>query len=206
MKTRLGAASTLLLAAVLALSGCAGTAGDGGMPGMDHGSEAAVDANDEDIEFATTVIALHEQAIAASEIAAEKDGIESSVAELADRIKVSYETDIDQLQTWLDEWHADEATNGPDDEDADGSEDGDGAADDDAVITDADLDQLRSAEGAEAAKLYLQQMIDDHQETTDIAQEETEEGKNPGAIDLAKKMIAAQALEIDRMKEIVGSL
>ncbi|MGC5171041.1 DUF305 domain-containing protein [Microbacterium sp. DT81.1] len=193
MKTRPGAASTLILAALLILTGCAGTAGgDDDMSDMDHASGAAVDANEDDIEFASTMIAHHEQAIEASDIVLEKDDVDGSVTELADRIKVAYETDIDQLETWLDEWHA---TAEPEEPDAD-----------DGMITDADLDALRSASGTAAGSLYLEQMIADHEGAIEIAEEHIEEGKNPGAIDLSKKIVAAQTLEIERMKELLDGL
>lgn len=193
MKTRPGAASTLILTALLVLTGCAGTAGgDDDMPDMDHASGAAVDANEDDIEFASTMTAHHEQAIEASDILLEKDDVDGSVTELADRIKVAYETDIDQLETWLDEWHATAETEEPDAEDG--------------MVTDADLDALRNASGAAAGSLYLEQMIADHEGAIEIAEEQIEEGKNPGAIDLAKKIVASQTLEIERMKELLEGL
>jgi uncharacterized protein (DUF305 family) len=195
MKTRTGAATALMLAALLAVTGCAGTAGDDDdMSGMDHSSGAAVDANDDDIEFAQTMIAHHQQAIAASEIVAEKDDVDAGVTELADRIAVAYETDVEQLETWLDEWHAEADDDEVEADDAEG------------MITDADLDSLRDASGAEAGSLYLEHMIADHEGAIDIAEEHIEEGQNQGAIDLSKKIVATQALEIERMKEILESL
>ncbi|HEX5858143.1 MAG TPA: DUF305 domain-containing protein [Microbacterium sp.] len=194
MKTRMGAASALMLAALLAVTGCAGTAGSDDMDGMDHSSGAAVDANEDDIEFARTMIAHHQQAIAASEIVAEKDDVDASVTELADRITVAYETDVEQLETWLEEWHAEADDDEVDADDAEG------------MITDADLESLRGAGGADAGSLYLEQMIADHEGAIDIAEEHIEEGQNPGAIDLSKKIVATQALEIERMKEILGAL
>jgi len=194
MKTRMSPAAGVMLAVLLAVTGCAGTAGDDDdMPGTDHSSGAAVDANEDDIEFAQTMIAHHQQAIAASEIVAEKEDVDASVTELADRITVAYETDIDQLETWLEEWHAE----ADDDVEADDAE---------GMITDADLDSLRNASGADAGSLYLEQMIADHEGAIDIAEEHIEEGKNPGAIDLSKKIVATQALEIERMKEILEAL
>lgn len=200
MKTRTGAASALLLAAMLAVTGCAGSAGDDDRTtGTDHASGAAVDANEDDIEFAQTMIAHHQQAIAASELVTAKDGVDASVGELADRITVAYETDIDQLETWLDEWHAESGDDDADDDDA-------GSDDEEGMITDADLDSLRSASGADAGSLYLEQMIADHEGAIEIAEEHIEEGRNPGALDLSKKIVATQALEIDRMKEILEGL
>jgi len=185
----------LVFAALLALTGCAGTAGgDDDMSGMDHSSGAAVDANEDDIEFATTMILHHERAIEASEIVTAKEDVDPSVTELADRITVAYETDIDQLNTWLDEWHAD-----ADDDEAEPD-------DEEGIITDADLDSLRNASGTEAGSLYLEQMIADHESAIEIAEEHIEEGKNPGAIDLSKKIVASQTLEIERMKEMLEGL
>ena len=74
------------------------------------------------------------------------------------------------------------------------------------MVTDADLDALRDASGAAAGSLYLEQMIADHEGTIEIAEEQIEEGKNPGAIDLAKKIVASQTLEIERMKELLDGL
>ena len=48
------------------------------------------------------------------------------------------------------------------------------------MITDADLDSLRTPSGADAGSLYLEQMIADHEGAIEIAEEHIEEGRNPG--------------------------
>jgi uncharacterized protein (DUF305 family) len=197
MKTRPGAPATLAFAALLALTGCATTTGGDDMPGMNHGSSAATDVNEDDIEFATTMIAHHEQAMEASEVVLGKEDLDAAVTEFADRIAVAYQSDIDQLDTWLSEWDAEDA-----DEEAGDAEEGA----EDGTITDAELDALRDASGMEASESYLEEMIESHQAAIDIAQEHIEEGANPGAIDLSKKIIATHQLEIERMTEMLDSL
>ena len=72
--------------------------------------------------------------------------------------------------------------------------------------TEADMQALQNAQGVEAGKLFLTQMIAHHQGAITMAQNEVDNGQFPDAIALAKSMVSSQQKEIDTMNEILKSL
>ena len=199
MNTRHTAIAALTLTALLALTGCAGTAGSGdGMPGMDHGSNSsasadAADANDADIMFASMMKEHHAQAIEMSDILLSKDGVDDRVVSLAEEIKAAQEPEIRKMDQWLDDWDADMGGMG-------GMDHGDG------MMSEEDMQALEDATGAEAGRLFLEQMIQHHEGAVDMAQDEVDNGQNNDAVALAETIIESQTTEIAAMKEILATL
>ncbi|MFK0241810.1 DUF305 domain-containing protein [Microbacterium sp. NPDC090281] len=196
MKIRAAATAALALSAVLALSGCATGAGEESMPGMDHGSSApSADANEADAMFASMMIVHHEQAIEMSDIVLAADGVDPAVTELAQQIKAAQGPEIEQLQGWLTDWGV-----SPDDEGASGMDHGDG------MMSEDDLAALQAADGTEASRLFLEQMIVHHEGAVEMAQVQVDDGSNPDAVELAQKIIDAQTEEIQAMKTLLSAL
>lgn len=190
-------AATAALALTLALAGCsAGSDDEDSMPGMDHGSsEQAADANDADVMFASMMIVHHEQAIQMSDIVLAKDGVHPEVVELAEAIKTAQGPEIEQLQGWLDDWGVD-----PDEGQMDGMDHGDG------MMTEDDLAALEVADGAEASRLFLEQMIVHHEGAVEMAQPQVDDGSNPDAVELAQTIVDAQTAEIQEMQDLLATL
>ena len=192
----------LLVAAVaataLALSGCA--AGNGGMSGMDHASDeptssdsqVAADFNTVDVTFAQMMIPHHEQAVEMSDLLLAKDGIDQRVAELAGQIKDAQQPEIDQLRDWLTDWGQQEADMG-------GMNHG-------GMMSDDDMTALEAAEGAEAARLFLEQMTEHHEGAIAMAEAEVDDGRNEDAKGMAATIVATQTDEIATMQELLASL
>jgi uncharacterized protein (DUF305 family) len=196
MKIRAAATAALALSAVLALSGCATGAGEESMPGMDHGSSTpSADANEADAMFASMMIVHHEQAIEMSDIVLAADGVDPAVTELAQQIKAAQGPEIEQLQGWLTDWGV-----SPDDEGAGGMDHGDG------MMSEDDLAALRAADGPEASRLFLEQMIVHHEGAVEMAQAQVDDGSNPDAVELAQKIIDAQTEEIQAMKTLLSAI
>ncbi|KNY07358.1 DUF305 domain-containing protein [Microbacterium sp. GCS4] len=197
MKNRAVATTAITLAAMLALTGCAGPTSGGGMPGMNHGSSssapASADANDADIMFAGMMKEHHAQAIDMSDILLSKEGVDERVVALAEEIKAAQAPEIQKMEQWLEEWGAD--TSG-----MEGMEHGDG------MMSDEDMQALEEASGADAGRLFLQQMIQHHDGAVEMAQKQIDDGRNGDAIALAGAIIDAQTREIARMEEILASL
>lgn len=198
MKTRFAATAALTLTVLLALAGCTGTTGSGGdMPGMDHGSSssapASADANDADIMFATMMKEHHAQAIEMSDMLLAKDGVDNRVVALAEEIKGAQEPEIQKMEQWLQEW-------GAETDDMGGMDHGDG------MMSDEDMQALDDATGADAGRLFLEQMIEHHQGAVEMAQEEVDNGQNADAVALAETIIEAQTTEIATMEEILATL
>ncbi len=70
----------------------------------------------------------------------------------------------------------------------------------------ADMDALKNAQGVEASKLFLTQMITHHQGAITMAQKEIKDGQYPDAVALARSIITRQQQEIDTMNKILKSL
>src|SRR5699024_912269 len=153
MNIRTAPTAALALSAALVLAGCSTGAEDDSMPGMDHGSsEQAADVNDADVMFASMMIVHHEQAIEMSDIVLAKEDVNPQVVELAEAIKTAQGPEIEQLQAWLEDWGVD-----PDQQQMDGMDHGDG------MMSEDDLAALEAADGPEASRLFLEQMIAHHE-------------------------------------------
>ena len=189
--------ATLTLTAMLALGGCAVTTSGTDMPGMNHGDGPAAMtdavANQADIMFATMMIPHHEQAIEMSDMLLGKNGVDPEVVALAERIKAAQRPEITQMETWLDEWGAHPADMG-------GMDHGSG------MMSDESMQALEAANGAEASRLFLEQMIVHHEGAIEMAEAEVENGEDPEAIALAEKIIADQTAEIAEMRQLLSEL
>lgn len=197
MKIRIAATAALALAAVLALAACGTSAGAGSQhgDGMDHGrgSSASADFTDADVMFAHMMIPHHEQAIEMSDMLLAKEGIDENVVTLAEDIKAAQQPEIEQMRGWLEDWDA----NLPD---AGGRDHSSG------MMGEGDMAALDAATGADASRLYLEQMIAHHEGAIDMAQDEVDNGRNPAAVELARSIIETQTAEIATMQELLAGL
>lgn len=205
MKIRTAAAAALTLAAAaLALAGCADGSGSQSMPGMDHGSSSSpsssstvtADFNDADVMFAQMMIPHHQQAIEMADMILNKEGIDPGVLTLASDIKAAQQPEIDQLQSWLDEWGADM----PDMDSMEGMDHGGG------MMSEDDMAALEAATGAEASRLFLEQMTMHHEGAIEMAQDEVDNGQNPDAVEMAQTIVDTQTAEIAQMQELLAQL
>ncbi|HCB56771.1 MAG TPA: DUF305 domain-containing protein [Arthrobacter bacterium] len=199
--------SALTIAAAIALAGCStGTAGsDGGsMPGMNHGSSgmssgsapAATDFNASDAMFAQMMIPHHAQAVEMSDLMLKKEGIPATVTGLATRIKAAQAPEIEKMTGWLRSWNQPTAM----------SSEMAGGHSMSGMMGDDDMTKLGAAQGAEAARLFLTQMIAHHEGAVVMAKTESSDGKNPDAVKLAKDIATAQEAEIQEMKDLLATL
>ncbi|MBI3689447.1 MAG: DUF305 domain-containing protein [Mycolicibacterium aromaticivorans] len=76
----------------------------------------------------------------------------------------------------------------------------------DGMMSPADMQALQNAQGVEASKLYLTQMIKHHKGAITMAQNEIKDGQFADAIALAKSIATSQQKEIDTMNQILSSL
>ncbi len=194
---RFVAAASLALA--LAVAGCGGdnSGGQAGQPGKAAaGSEQAGDAsrNDVDVTFLTGMIPHHQQAIEMSDIVLGKRGVEPEVISLAERIKAAQGPEIKQMEEWLGGWGVERA--------AANAHGGHGGGSD-GMMSEADMAQLRQADGSQATKLFLTGMIAHHQGAVRMAELEASQGRNADAKDLAERIIADQQAEIEEMRALL---
>jgi uncharacterized protein (DUF305 family) len=197
MNNRAAATAAITLTALLALAGCASTTSSGGMdnmPGMGSSASAspAADVNNADMQFTMMMIPHHEQAVEMADMILAKDGIDERVITLAEQIKAAQGPEIELMESWLDEW-------GTPMGDMDGMDHG-------GMMSDTDMQALEDATGAEASRLFLEQMIVHHEGAIEMAQDEVDNGQNPDVVTLAENIIASQTTEIATMEDILATL
>lgn len=208
MNTRTIATAGASLALLIALTGCA-AATPSGMPGMDHGggmSTPSVSAQGEvsraDLMFTMMMIPHHAQAVEMSDLILAKNDIDPAVRELAEQIKDAQAPEIELMESWLEEWGM-PSSGGMD---ADGMGGMEGMDHGDGMMSQEDMDALAAAEGDEASRLYLEQMIVHHDGAIDMAEEVVEDGTDPEVRALAESIITSQAAEIVTMRELLERL
>jgi uncharacterized protein (DUF305 family) len=140
------------------------------------------------------MIPHHEQAIEMSEVILAKTGVDQDVLDLAQQIKDAQAPEIELMQSWLDDWGM------PSSGGMDGMDHGNG------MMSDDDMAALEATEGADAARLFLQQMIEHHEGAIDMAQDALDDGANPEVLALAERIISAQTDEIATMERLLADL
>jgi len=200
MKFRTFALSSSALAIALVLAGCS-TPPEG--MGMDHSSssspspfsDSAAAFNNADETFVMGMIAHHEQAIEMADLLLDKEGVDERVVNLATDIKEAQGPEIETMKGWLEDWGIVSHDSGME-----------GTDHDDGMMSDEDMAALESASGADASRLFLEQMTQHHQGAIDMAQQEIDNGENPHALELAQTIIDTQTAEIATMQNILATL
>ncbi|WP_312182858.1 DUF305 domain-containing protein [Arthrobacter sp.] len=203
---KLAPVSATALAAAILLAGCgadtsapdSGPAAESNMPGMDHHDNAdstdAADHNGADTMFAQMMLPHHEQAILMSDMMLAKEGLEPQVVELATKIKAAQGPEIQKMEEWLAAWDQPWAPMEGHSMMMDG------------MLSEEDLATLDQAQGTEATKLFLTQMIEHHEGAVEMAEEEVAGGTNADAVKLAEAIVADQNSEIAEMQDLLQGL
>jgi len=170
--------------------------------------------NDADVMFAQHMIPHHQQAIEMSDMLLTKQGIDPRVTDLAKQIKAAQGPEIEQMQGWLTQWgnpamppmpSGDMSGHGnmPGMSGMPSMSDTPGMS---GMMSEADMAALQNAQGVEAGKLFLTQMIAHHEGAITMAQTEIKDGKYPAAVEMARAIVIAQQKEIDTMKGMLATL
>jgi uncharacterized protein (DUF305 family) len=183
----------LVLVAVLSATGCAGMP----MSMMNHGgtqieSASGVNTSDfsgVDIMFAQMMIPHHQQAIDMSALA-ESRALSPEVKALASKIRAEQGPEIEQMRAWL------KAANAPTEMGHQMSMDG--------MLSDAELERLTNASGAEFDELFILGMIAHHEGAIEMAQMVVD-SKNLEARELGAAIIKMQTLEIAELKALLSN-
>lgn len=187
----------------IALSGCVvvntgdgdrGRDRDGMHDGMRDGSSESGDFSQADIMFAQMMIPHHEQAIEMSDLILAKDDVSPEVVELAEQIKAAQGPEIEQMESWLEEWGV-PAMRG----DGHGAMGGMGG-----MLSEAEMDEIEAADGAEGEQLFLEGMIEHHEGAIAMAEQHQENGENPEALALTASIIESQTAEIEQMEQLLA--
>lgn len=170
--------------------------------------------NQADVMFAHMMIPHHSQAIEMSDMLLAKQDIPEPVTALANQIKAAQGPEIDQLTTWLGQWgQPTQMPNMPSQMPGMPSQmpgmpgmDGHGMDGMKGMMSEQDMQALSDAQGTEAARLFLNQMIAHHEGAIDMAQTEIEDGQFPDAVAMARTIVDTQRQEIDTMRQLLTTL
>lgn len=227
-RTRTVVTGVAALAAVAAIGACSNSETQQSSSSSSTASAAPVQSssaapaaphNQADMMFAQMMIPHHQQAVEMSDMILAKQGIDPRVIDLANQIKAAQGPEIAQMQGWLQQWGMQMSgmpgmpgmSGDPGAPPSDhGGMHGMPGMDDmpgmDGMMSPADMQALQSAQGVEASKLFLAQMIEHHRGAITMAQNEIKNGQSPDAIALATSIETSQQKEIDTMNQILSSL
>lgn len=189
------------IAATLALAGCSN---DPSSSTNSAGSGSATTAatsvdmvhNAADVTFAQDMIVHHQGAIEMADMAATR-AQSQQVKDLAKRISAAQGPEIDQMTGWLETWGemvAGDSMAGMEHSSMPG------------MMTDGQIDQLRTATGQDFDRMFLEMMTTHHQGAIEMAKAEQADGSNPEAVALATSIETSQTAEVAEMAEMLTSV
>jgi len=196
------ALGTSAIALALVLSGCSAD-NTNGSSAPESSDQSTVIANTADETFVTMMIPHHQQAIEMADLVLNKEGIDPRVTELAQQVKEAQGPEIERMLAWLGDWGVEYDPNRNSMEGMDhGSMDMSG----DGMMTADDMSALENADGAEASRLFLDQMIVHHVGAVDMARAALQDGQHPDVLELAQQVVDDQTAEISVMEELLTQL
>ncbi|MGN5236623.1 DUF305 domain-containing protein [Rhodococcus sp. SJ-3] len=204
------AVSATALAVVFAAAACSDSGTDATATSSPATSSATTSAaeeaaahNDADVMFAQMMLPHHAQAIEMSDMMLVKEDIPTEVTVLAEQIKAAQGPEIEQLESWLEQWG--EPTLMPqEDHDMPGMDDNMSGME--GMMSEQDMQALADAQGTDAAQLFLTQMIAHHEGAVAMAQNEIDDGQFPDAVSMARAIVETQQQEIDTMRQLQTTL
>lgn len=201
MNIRTTALISSALTATLLLAGCSAGSAPAGVDSGDNSAPSSAESgafNSADQMFAIMMIPHHQQAVEMADLVLQKADIDARVGELAQQIKAAQDPEIATMEGWLTSWGIDY--------DSSGTSGMAGMGHGDGMMSDADMAELEQAEGSEASRLFLEQMIEHHEGALVMAQAQVDDGEFPAAVELAQAIVSVQTEEIATMRAILESL
>jgi uncharacterized protein (DUF305 family) len=186
------------LAAMLTMTACSSSGNKSATSGTSSSAgststPAASAHNQADITFAQNGIPHHEQAIPMSDTILGKQGIDPRVIQLATQFKADQGPELQQMHSWLSQWGQPTLSMTP------------GMAMP-GMLPDQDITALKNAQGVDATKKFLTEMIECHEGTIAMAEDEIKDGQYPPAVALAHQISTREQQENTTMQGILDSL
>ena len=180
----------LVLAAVLSLSSCT----DAAAPET-AAPTGPLGHNDADVLFAQSMIPHHQRAVEMSDLILAKNGVSPEVVELAEEIKETQAREMDTLTVWL-EARDQPAEATPDAETAGGH----------GLLGTSELVDLKSAQGTDASRIFLESMTAHHEAALDMYRIQVGSGQNEEVLTLAHSVYQDRFPQIERMNAFLAAL
>lgn len=192
-------------AATLPIAGCSDNGHDmsqmSGTTAAANPESAEADTatfNDADVTFLQMMYPHHAQAV---EMAAmvEEHTTNQPVIDLANAIEAAQGPEMEQMSGLLTQWGKPAAEAQPGD--MAGMDHGSGGMS--GMMSEDQMSELASKNGAEFDTLWLTMMIDHHNGAIEMAQIELDNGRNADTKNMARTIIGAQQAEIATMQEML---
>ncbi len=174
--------------------------------------------NGEDATFVQLMVPHHTQALEMSALARTR-ARDPQVRALAERIGASQLPEIRLMTSWMQEqglaagdmgdMSTDDMEDMQDMQDMDemgGTDDMSAMAGMEGMLSPAQLDRLAAAQGARFDRLFLRGMIAHHEGAVSMADDVTVDGSALQVSELAADVANGQTAEVDRMRDLLGSL
>ena len=181
---------------------------------------ASADHNAADLSFAQQMIVHHQGAVEMADLAPSR-AANQQVKDLAARIKAAQAPEIEQMTGWLTLWGAAMSTSTSASTTSDDGMDHGGMSGMGkegqmstgatgmampGMMSDAQMQELTAATGADFDRLFLQLMIVHHQGAIEMSDTEIAQGSNPAALALAESIKTSQTAEIAEMQQLLQTL
>ena len=197
MRRQLLTIGVAALAVLTTLTACNSTSSEATHSATTSSSVAAQQHNQADVTFAQHMIPHHQQAIEMSDTVLAKQGIDPRVIDLANRIKAAQGPQIAQMQSWLSQWAVPSMPV---------TADGMAGHNVSGMMSEQDMSDLKNAQGVDAGKMFLTQMIAHHQGAITMGTDEIHNGQYPPAVSMASSIVTGQQQEITEMQSILATL
>ena len=155
--------------------------------------------NTADVEFATAMIPLHAEALAMVDVALTRE-LSPEARAVADEVQLEGSAEVQEMTTWLTSWDKpipetvrDHVNAGHGDEHGDEHE-----------AASEDLAELEAARGAEFEELWIDLMVENHEEAISVAETEQSDGIFQPGVDLAESIATAHGDRVDRLTALQG--
>jgi uncharacterized protein (DUF305 family) len=150
--------------------------------------------NADDIAFATNMIPHHQQAVEMAALVPDRSTNPDLIA-LAGQISAAQGPEIEAMKVFLVQWN--------ENPDASTGHGGHGSTMQ-GMVDEPTMTKLRSLNGTEFDRLWLESMISHHQGAIEMAKAEIANGENVDAKRLAQTIVDTQQAEIGQMKQMLG--
>jgi uncharacterized protein (DUF305 family) len=189
------------LAALITVSACSSSGNQSATSGTSSAGTSAGSTstpatsahNQADVTFAQNGIPHHQQAIQMSDDILGKQGIDPRVVQLATQFKADEGPEIQQMQSFLSQWGQPTPSMTP-------------GMEMPGMLPDQDIAALKNAQGVDASKRFLTGMIECHEGTIAMAEDEIKDGQYPPAVALAHSISTREQQENTTMQGILASL
>jgi uncharacterized protein (DUF305 family) len=189
------------VAALLTMTACSSSSNKSATSGTSSAGSSAGSTstpassahNQADVTFAQNGIPHHEQAIPMSDTILGKQGIDPRVVQLATQFKADQGPELQQMHSWLSQWGQPTLTMTP-------------GMVMPGMLPDQDITALQNAQGVDATKKFLTEMIECHEGTIAMAEDEIKDGQYPPAVALAHSISTREQQENTTMQGLLDSL